>query len=74
MLPTATLFSRNKLKHRLRLAKRKDLGDIAMNATAYDVLSIEEVMKHLLVKFITIPANNYGNSEKKKDLTVNFVH
>ena len=60
MLPTASHFPRKKLKYRQRLAVRKELGDMAMSTMAFDVPSVEKLMKRPLATFIAITENDYG--------------
>ena len=62
MPPIASHFSRKKLKYRQRLAKRKELGDMAMNAMAFNVPMQEELMKSPMAQFIIFSANDFGYS------------
>ena len=62
MPPIASHFSRKKLKHRQSLAKRKEFWDIAMNAMALVVSSVEDLMKSPLTILITFSSNDCGYS------------
>ena len=74
MPPTASYFSRKKLKCRQRLVQRNELVDMSMNAMTFNAPSVDEIMKSPLVKIITFSANDFCFRGNTKGLIVNWVH
>ena len=50
------------MMRRTRFIKRKELGDMKMNAMAFDVPLVESFIKSPLDKLVTIAANNCAYS------------
>ena len=76
--PKACRLSRKKLKHRQRMAKRREIGDSMLNAMHFGTesknITVDELMNSHLAKFIELAANDCGYAGSTKELICNWVH
>ena len=63
-------MSRKNLKYIQSLTKRKEFGDMSMNAIAFDIPSVKELMKSPFATFISLSANDCGYDGSTKGLLV----
>ena len=69
----ASSLMRKKLKHRQKLAKRKEMGDMMLNSMSLGP-TVEDLMSSPLAKFIHLAANDCGYNGTKRELICDWVH
>ena len=72
--PLASRMSRKRMKYKQRMARRKEIGDMALNTMEMNVPTVEALMNSPLAKFIHLAANDCGYRGSKTDIICRWVH